>query len=569
MGRYTGNVVTETNAFVSQESNTVDPNSDKNPLLDNSDPTEGAEPDREHGDDFQVAGEDLVEKKNVTENDVFQDGEVLNKINEIDNIAKEGQENADAVEALAAVSCEMHAILADRGHLTAGEAMVLRGLVASVESAIPELATVETAMPSMEDFKLPGLEYSNANVSMESISEKINLALNKVETNMVRLFKNGIGLANSMTPLIDAQISRCATVKGSLNGARRDDGQKEVSGGFVKNLSVDGATPDANTVIKVAKYLEQCNGEIMSPRAMEEAKQLINQLQQTVRNGVDGDVIKSPSILLRTLIVLTAAGYAGIKGAKAGFAAGAVTGNPGVAVVAGAAGAVAGGWTTTIAGVLIAKNNMDKIVNKQIKIDGSVAPELFKLYPSIAKVNFAAAPQLEGRHSLPLFGNRVINVTQYAKEIDITAYQRVVPSIELAKGGKKAEGKTMQSLNPSQQAEVLASAERLLITARNFYKDYATRNRQAMEVSQKTAKLIADVNKNTSSITQRAVQNAFLSTMNWYSKMFWSGIFADQHKLANYTRTSAKALIDLVVASSAGAQGGEETASTEAFADFL
>ena len=210
MGRYTGNVVTETNAFVSQESNTVDPNSDKNPLLDNSDPTDGAEPDREHGDDFQVAGEDLVEKKNVTENDVFQDGEVLNKINEIDNIAKEGQENADAVEALAAVSCEMHAILADRGHLTAGEAMVLRGFVASVESAIPELATVETAMPSMEDFKLPGLEYSNANVSMESISEKINLALNKVETNMVRLFKNGIGLANSMTPLIDAQISRCA-----------------------------------------------------------------------------------------------------------------------------------------------------------------------------------------------------------------------------------------------------------------------------------------------------------------------------------------------------------------------
>ena len=90
-----------------------------------------------------------------------------------------------------------------------------------------------------------------------------------------------------------------------------------------------------------------------------------------------------------------------------------------------------------------------------------------------------------------------------------------------------------------------------------------------MEVSQKTAKLIADVNKNTSSITQRAVQNAFLFTMNWYSKMFWSGIFADQHKLANYTRTSAKALIDLVVASSAGAQGGEETASTEAFADFL
>lgn len=569
MGRYTGKAVTERNGFVSQESNTIDPNSDKNPLLDNNDPTKDNEPDRSHGDDFEVAGEDLVEVKATPESEFHQEGEVLNKINEIDNIAKEGQDNADAVEALAAVSCEMHAILADRGYLTAGEALVLRGLVASVESAVPDLATVETPMPSMEDFKLPGLEYSNANISMESISEKIGLALNKVETNLVRLFKNGIGLANSMTPLIDAQISRCATIKGNLNGARRDDGQKEVTGGFVKNLSVDGAAPDSNTVLKVAKYLEQCNSEIMSPRAVDEAKQLINQLQQTVRNGVDGDVIKSPSIVLRTILVLTAAGFAGIKAGKAGMAVGAATGNPGVAALAGIGGLVAGGATTTVAGVLLARNNMQKIVEKQIKIDGSVAPELFKLYPSVAKVNFAAPPELEGRHSLPLFGNRVINVTQYAKEVDIKAAQRVVPSIELAKSGKNGYGRSMQSLNSSQQAEVLASAERLLITARNFYKDYAIRNRSAMEVSQKTAKLIADVNKNTSSITQRAVQNAFLFTMNWYTKMFWNGIFADQHKLANYTRGSAKALLDLVEASSAGAQGGSPTASTEAFADFM
>ena len=225
MGRYTGNVVTETNAFVSQESNTVDPNSDNNPLLDNSDPTDGAEPDRKHGDDFQVAGEDLVEVKATPESEFHQEGEVLNKINEIDNIAKEGQDTADAVEALAAVSCEMYAILADRGQLTSGEALVLRGLVTSCESAIPTLANTETAMPSMEDFNIPGLGYSNANVSMEAIGEKIDSAMNSLGLNLERLFKNGMGLANSLTPLFTSQIKRAQAIKAGLNNAHRDAGQ--------------------------------------------------------------------------------------------------------------------------------------------------------------------------------------------------------------------------------------------------------------------------------------------------------------------------------------------------------
>ena len=85
MGRYTGKAVTERNGFVSQESNTIDPNSDKNPLLDNNDPTKDNGPDRTHGDDFKVVGEDLVELKKTTESDVTEEGEVLNKITEIDN----------------------------------------------------------------------------------------------------------------------------------------------------------------------------------------------------------------------------------------------------------------------------------------------------------------------------------------------------------------------------------------------------------------------------------------------------------------------------------------------------
>lgn len=546
MGRYSGKAVTVTNDFVSQESNTIDPNSDKNPLLDNSDPSKGSEADREHGDDFQVVGEDLVEVKKVTENEVYEEGEVLNKITSIDNIVKEGQTNSSVIEALAAVSIEMYGILGAQGKLSPGEYMAVSGIVASCEAAMPSLRETETVMPSMEDFKIPGLGYSNTNVSMEGILEKLETATNNLNLNLDRLFKNGIGLATSITPLINNQLKRAKELQGTLNGARRDAGQKEVKGGFINALMIDNAAPDAATTIKTAKYLNQCINEVTSSTASDEAKKLITQLQQTVRNGVDGETIKSPSIILHSIL--------------AGFA---------VRLVFGAAG-VAGSLANKAANAITKKVTakwLDYKVNKQIKLDGSVAPELFKLYPTVAKVQTSSPAGLDGRHSLPLFGNRVITVTQYSREVDSNAFDRIVPSIRLEKAGKAKAGASMEALDPSQQKEVLDSAIAMLTAAGDYYRDYAKRNRNAMDVSKTTLTLIQEVRADTSPFTQRAVRNAFTRTMAWYTNMFWRGIFADQSKIANYARSTSKALIDLVEASSAGSQGG--SVSTEAFSDFL
>lgn len=547
MGRYTGKVVTGSNPFIgSMESNTVDPNADDNPLFDTQ--KEDGSADRDHGNDFEVAGEDLVDGAKVSEGQIITEGEVLNKINEIDNIVKEGNTANNVVEALAAVSTEMYVILADSGKMTPGEYLAVSGIVTSCEAAMPSLRETETAMPSMEDFKIPGLDYSNTNISMEGILEKLETASNNVRLNLDRLFKNGVGLATSITPLIDHQLKRAKELQGSLNGAHRDAGQKEVRGSFINALMVDNAAPDAETTLKTAKYLDQCINEITSTTASDEARSLITQLQQTVRNGVDGETIKSPSIILHSIM--------------AGFA---------VRVVF--AGAGVGGTMANKAAKMITKKVtakwLDYKVNKQIKLDGTVAPELFKLYPSVAKVQTSAPECLDGRHSLPLFGNRVITVTQYSREVDSNAFDRIVPTIRLEKAGKAKGGTSMEALDPSQQKEVLNTAISMLTSAGNYYRDYAKRNRNAMEVSKTTLKLIQDVRADTSPFTQRAVRNAFSRTMAWYTNMFWRGIFADQSKIANYARSTSKALIDLVEASSNGAQGGAETASTEAYADFL
>ena len=544
MGRYTGKAVTERNGFVSQESNTIDPNSDKNPLLDNNDPTKGNGPDRTHGDDFEVVGEDLVELKKTTESDVTEEGEVLNKITEIDNIAKEGQDNASAIEALAAVSTEMRAVLADKGFLSAGEFMAVRGLIASCEAAVPNLRTVETAMPSMEDFKIPGLEYSNANVSMESIGEKIDTAFNNLKLNLQRLFKNGVGLANSLTPLYNKQLARAQSLRNGLNSAHRDDGQKTVSGKFIQKLAIEGRAPDASTVLKTAKYLSEISDNIITHQATEMASAHLKNALKFVDSGVDFTKLEKPSMWLMFIIWIA-------KGAS-------FIDHPIANVV------------TKIGET--AENEVNRRVFDKLRVSGEMAPELFNVFSTVAKVNHPSeSKNLDARKSLPLFGDVEIVVTQYAKEVNMTLGHVTVPSLYLEhpKGwGKRTKANDMQSLTSQQQKEVLDSAIKVLENGRDYFKEYANRNGKCMEAYQRAHQMKQNARKESKTNGFGGADRYILPVYNFYTKLYWRGIFADQSKIANYTRVSAKALIDLVAASSEAAQGGESV-STEAFNDFM
>lgn len=511
----------QSNPFLSMESD-LDANNN-NPLLNAEDPTKAADEAAEtKPDDFEVILPETVEGENLKESDIIFEGEVAEKMKDADNIVKESGNTGDALQALATVAQEMYQIIETNGKLTTVEMLIAQSTVQSCESLVPALRNVDVQMPSMEDFKTVGMQYTSSQVSLEGVVDRIKTALNNLGLNVERLFKNGIGLARSMTPIIDKQIARATALKGALNKAHRDAGQKELTGGFVVPLNIEGRAPDAATTIKTAAYLNQVMAELLSSKASDAATQHVKSLQGVIREAMNAKKLDSPSVLLA-------------------FAIGCLLPKGGVGEVLGD----------------MYKQHMTDKVAKQIRIDGKIAPELFSLYPSIAKVRDASRDEdyIEARRSLSLFGNKAIAVTQYKKEVKTDLRIHNTPDIRLIKLGK-GKVKTIQALNSSQQADVLDSAIGILQTARTYFKEYAARNQNNMTVWQQAFKQILELNQTQSGFGRSYARTACASLIRFYTDMYWFGIFMHQAKISIYGRTTATALISLVEASSRAAQGG-------------
>lgn len=510
----------QSNPFLSMESD-LDANNN-NPVLNAEDPAKAAEEAAEtKPDDFEVIQPETIEGENVKESDVIFEGEVEEKLKEADNIVKESANTGDALQALASVAQEMHQIIAQHGKLSVADMMIAQGVVDSCESLVPSIKDTETQMPSMENFKTVGMQYTSSQVSLESVMDKIATAFNNLGLNVERLFENGVGLARSMTPIIDSQIARVTKVRGQINNANRDAGQKELSGKFVKNLTVEGRAPDAATTVKTAAYLNQAMAELLSDKVQNSAVNYVKSAQGVIREAMSGD-LKSPSALLAfALKVLMPAGNLGAVLSQAH------------------------------------DQYLSDKVAKQIKIDGKIAPELFTMFPSIAKIRDSRqdAKYVESCRSLPLFGNKAIFVTQYKKEVSADLRYHLTPEVTLAPLGV-GKGKTIQALTAAQQADVLDSVLQMLQTSREYFKNYAARNKACMTVWQQAFKLTLELEKTKKGFSNSIARTVCIALVKFYTRMYWEGIFQHQAKIAIYGRRTATALIDFVEASSAAAQGG-------------
>jgi hypothetical protein len=504
----------------SLESNEIDAN-DNNPVLKVVDPAETAtEEGQKVADDFEyVDAPEAIDGENQKQEDAIEEGEVLNKITEINNIVNETQKESDTIQAVATIAAEMYNILQTNGKFTPAEALLVNSAMETFELAMPSLAENTRTLPSMESHAIVGLQFSNAQTSMEGVIERLDKGINNLGLNIGRLFKNGVGLANSLTPLFTKQIERATALKGQLNNAHRDAGQKEVTGKFTSRLYIDGKAPDAQTVVKTTAYLNQCITEVLSASATDTASRLIKSAQKGLEKSIDLDNIDHPNAWLNLAIALLPGGVGAIAGKIKGIA------------------------------------NRGKVM-KQLKMDGNVTPELFKMYPNIAKVNHpdGSNKNLDYRRSLPLFGNTAIVVSQYRQQITQTLNRHEVPTITLNANSSSAKG-SIQALTTAQQNDVLAGTIGMLTTAREYYKNYAQRNAECMKAYQTAynqrwamAKSITFENSSSTSIA--------LPLFEFYTRMFWRGIFKEQANIAIYVRKTASALIDLVATSSAQAQGG-------------
>lgn len=514
------------NPFVSNEENTIDPN-ENNPVLKTEDPAKSAEEDGQQiADDFEYVDVEAAEGEKQSQDDAILEDDVQLKITEIDNIVKDSDTKAEVIQAMASVATEMFAIVAERGKLGTADLLVAHGAMASFESAFPDLKEVEGGLVSLESYKNETLQFTNSQVSLEGIGEKINTALNNFGLNIERMFKNGVGLANSITPLINHQLARASKLKSTLNGAHRDAGQKEVSGGFTKNLAIESKMPDPEHVVKQATYLNECVSQLISDSSIKAAVGYIQQAQKLVDEAIKvGDDFEHSSAALKLALLLFIS-------------------------------------QNKLSGTVIHQVHRwitKEKTAKQFKLNGELAPELFKVYPAVAKIRDSEMNEpddaLEYMKSLPLFGNRYISVSQYKQTLSQGLDFHFKPGIELSKSGGKVAG-TMRSLNASQQNKVLDQAIALLTTSKQYYANYAQRNQMAMTAYQKAFKGTMGALRDIRGFKQSVTRQVAMQLYGEYTRMYWNGIFSEQSKIANYARTTATALLDLVEASSEKAQGG-------------
>lgn len=513
----------------SMEENTLDAN-DNNPLLKAEDPAKQAEEDgAKMADDYEYVESEAVEGENQKPDEAIIQGEESELVGKLDNIVEESANGGAVVQALASVAQEMMQIIATNGKLSPTEMLLVNHTVSSCEKLVPSLRNPNVAMPSMEDFKMVGMQYTCSQVSLEGVMDKVKTAINNLGLNIERLFENGIGLARSMTPIIDSQIARITKLRSQLNGAHRDAGQKELSGKFVKTLSIEGRAPDAATVVKTAAYLNQVTSEILAPSIQQGAVNYVKAAQAVIREAMHAEKLKSPSALLATIIKMFMP-------------------------------------ANNLGGALSAAHDdylRDK-VGKQVRIDGKVAPELFKLFPSVAKVRDVNTDEdfLEAMRSLSLFNNKVISVLQYKKEVTADLRMHMTPTLKLTSLGK-GYGKTMQALTAAQQGDVLDSALAILQNARGYFKDYASRNRACMTVWQSAYQ---DVLKMENSKQGMIARQMCIEFIRMYTRIYWEGIFDHQAKISIYARRVTSALVDLVEASLGAAQGGSPSQEAIALA---
>lgn len=525
----------------SMEENTLDAN-DNNPLLKAEDPAKAAEVDgAKLADDYEYVESEAVDGENQKPDDAVLVDAVKDTTTEVNNIVKEATNTSDTLDAVASVSAEMYKILTTSGKLATSEILIVQNQLASLEAHASWIKDVDVAMPSMEDFKTPGLQYTTSQVAMESVVGAVFRGLERMAVLIQKIVSLGIGAARKHLSLVGSRIERAQKLMTSLDNSHREAGLKEISGGFAKALLVDGKAPDATTVLKTAAYTNVVAKEFLGGEIYKQAENFTKTAAEQIFNNTNLTSTKQPSGVLTTLCIIL------------GFSA-ASTGSP-------------------LMVLPLIKVISDTIkTQRTFKMDPSVSPQIFKMFPNISKLNYTGDEVDECydcKRSLPLFGDKTLYAYQLKNTLNPQSLSRTnFPSVILInEGSPKGNGFALQALNSSQQKDVLTSAINMLVTAKEYYDSYAERAKSLYRVNQEGIAKGKALQKQGDNVGRQWAGALTASTMTGIYRVYWSGLLEDQSRFAAYLVKTADQLIQFVEASSAAAKANVEgSASQEAIA---
>lgn len=480
--------------------------------------------------DFQDSHTQAVEPANLDEGDlVIEDPSDIGsdvKV-EVDNIVDDLITETNKVEALAAISCEMHAVIADKGRLTTGEYLVMSNAVSAILGGQEQ----PIAMPSVESYANDGIQFANTQVSLESISESIARTVTNISLSIEKGFKNMVGLANSMTPIITSRLKSALMVRDQITSASRNEGEKTVKFKLANALKIEGRIPDPKTTVNTAKYLSGVTSELLSGKDVSEITGHLKKVQSILADNLDLSDVKRSSTVTKLLYFVS-----GIHPLPHSIA---------TEVVSGA-------------------------IHDKLTFSTEFMPSLFKLYPTVSKVKRSAGlGQFNAMGSLPLFGNTVVAVEDLKANLDLAIYQPTPPTVSLlsVEDGTKPVDEIL-TLTHGQQLEVIDAVIDILKTTAKYYGDFKVRNAALIELSKSAFEKQMGVYRNSKETGHSFEYRFIANAMNYYNRLYWKGIVGVQSTFAQYASTTCRNLTEYVKVSIGAVNSEGTTVSAESYSDF-
>lgn len=356
--------------------------------------------------------------------------------NKVEAKMRAEQKECDALitsaENLIELGCSLES-LHGNGRVDPGAIAMLNASVECILQRIPE---------DCRDFDLPSTEFfstGNESSFVEISVEGIVQGLQKIVTKIIHTF-NGhlITFSRSLVErrkVTESLKSKIQTLEGRINGAHREDGEKTVSGDFLKHLFIEGKAPEPATLIGALKYQADLTKQLFSPVSIDAVNSMVADFASAITQDLKKKDLKNPSKWWFVFIYL---------GSTAGF------------------------FPALAASLWSINSGLKTVVSNMRDIYGHEIPDVFKVLPMVAKNNVDSGDdKVVTKATNPLLGNVRIKSSRLKDDVRLTLEDStgVVPRAKTSGIGFSLTLETTKSESKAGEIRALTGGEQKQVVA--------------------------------------------------------------------------------------------------------
>ncbi|KOC58545.1 hypothetical protein WH47_09784 [Habropoda laboriosa] len=422
------------------------------------------------------------------------------------------------------------------GNVDVGSIAILNAAVESILQTIPEDAR-DIDMPSVETFG-DGNESAVVTLSLEGIVQGLQKIIAKVVHNIngrLVSFRQSVIERQKVTASLKSKI---ASLEGSINEAHREEGEKTVSGKWLKHLCVDGKTPEPGTLIGTLKYQTDLTKELFSQATIDAISDMTVKFADGITSDLKKRDVTNPSKWWYVLL---------IAGVQMGFF-------PGLAATL---------WSLN-SGLKTVVSNMRDIYSREI-------PDIFKTLPMVAKNNISGEENVIKKGTNPLLGNAQIVAGRLKDDVRISLTEStgvlsqskvtgVGFSLAMVETGKASPATEIRGLTGGEQKQVLGLCKVLVEAMEEFSKNSQSHVKRYTESSIKATNEIVDAVGGIRQLLpgNNLGANGMVFSIQKIQQNVYAELIGTQTNYLRHLQTTVNSLLSYVSASSSEAKKTKE-----------